>query len=110
MRAFGWNGTFFNESEMALFSECMLQCARNVLTPPTLSETPDYIKYALVAQYSCTIYEIYGWEQRILAAMYGGRGGLLHSLRSGSSSCWIAFRLPRTPRISETPCCRECLL
>src|ERR1051325_854080 len=45
MRAFGWNGTFFNESEMALFSECMLQCARNVLTPPTLSETPDYANH-----------------------------------------------------------------
>ena len=46
MRAFGWNGTFFNESEMALFSECMLQCARNVLTPPTLSETPVFATHA----------------------------------------------------------------
>jgi hypothetical protein len=26
----------FNESEMALFSECMPQCARKCLTPPTL--------------------------------------------------------------------------
>jgi hypothetical protein len=38
MRAFGRNNTFFNESEMALFSECILQCAE----PPTFSETPDY--------------------------------------------------------------------
>jgi hypothetical protein len=29
----------FNESEMALFFECTLQCARKCLTPPTLLET-----------------------------------------------------------------------
>jgi hypothetical protein len=40
MRAFGWNGTFFNESEMALFSECMLQCARNRL------DTADIVRDA----------------------------------------------------------------
>ena len=28
----------FNESEMALFSECRLKCAQNLLTPPTSSE------------------------------------------------------------------------
>ena len=28
---------------MALFSECMLSCARKCLTPPTLLETPDYV-------------------------------------------------------------------
>src|ERR1700704_3041044 len=38
---------------------------------------------------------------------YGGRVWLWHSLQSGSSSCSIAFRLPRTSRRSETACCRE---
>jgi hypothetical protein len=30
-RAYGWKSNTFNESEMALFSECMLQCAQKVL-------------------------------------------------------------------------------
>jgi hypothetical protein len=32
------DGHIFNESEMALFFECMLQCAQKCLTPPTLLE------------------------------------------------------------------------
>jgi len=28
----GWYGTYSHESEMALFSECMLECARKCLT------------------------------------------------------------------------------
>ena len=28
---------------MALFSECMLSCARKCLTPPTLLETPVFV-------------------------------------------------------------------
>jgi len=30
-RAYGWKGNTIHESEMALFFECMLQCARIVL-------------------------------------------------------------------------------
>jgi hypothetical protein len=30
-RAYGWKSNTFNESEMALFSECMQLCARKVL-------------------------------------------------------------------------------
>jgi len=30
-RAYGWKGNTIHESEMALFSECMLQCAQKVL-------------------------------------------------------------------------------
>ena len=39
-RAYGWKGNTFNESEMALFSECMLQCARKVL------DTADIVREA----------------------------------------------------------------
>jgi hypothetical protein len=35
---------FFNESEMALFSECMLQCARKVL------DTADIVREAILRQ------------------------------------------------------------
>ena len=35
------DGHIFNESEMALFSECTPPCARNCLTPPTLSEMSE---------------------------------------------------------------------
>jgi len=33
---------------MALFSECMLSCARNHLTPPTLSERRYYVNHELL--------------------------------------------------------------
>jgi hypothetical protein len=39
-RAYGWKSNTFNESEMALFSECMLQCARKVL------DTADIVREA----------------------------------------------------------------
>jgi|HubBroStandDraft_6_1064221.scaffolds.fasta_scaffold04806_8 hypothetical protein len=44
-RALVWQSksNSFNESEMALFYECILMCARNCLTPPTLSERRWYI-------------------------------------------------------------------
>src|SRR4051812_36263666 len=34
----GWTRQTIRESEMALFSECSLECASKCLTPPTLSE------------------------------------------------------------------------
>jgi len=37
----GWYGTYFYESEMALFSECMQYCARKVL------DTADIVRDAL---------------------------------------------------------------
>jgi hypothetical protein len=39
-RAYGWKSNTFNESEMALFSECMLQCAQKVL------DTADIVRDA----------------------------------------------------------------
>jgi hypothetical protein len=36
----GWYGTYFYESEMALFSECMQYCARKVL------DTADIVRDA----------------------------------------------------------------
>jgi hypothetical protein len=45
-RAYGWKSNTFNESEMALFSECMLQCARKVL------DTADIVREAWFRQLS----------------------------------------------------------
>src|SRR5580692_10384824 len=39
-RAYGWKSNTFNESEMALFSECMQSCARKVL------DTADIVREA----------------------------------------------------------------
>jgi hypothetical protein len=39
-RAYGWKGNTIHESEMALFSECMPQCARKVL------DTADIVREA----------------------------------------------------------------
>jgi len=43
-RAYGWKGNTFNESEMALFFECMLQCARKVL------DSADIVRDAMLRQ------------------------------------------------------------
>jgi hypothetical protein len=43
-RAYGWKSNTFNESEMALFSECMLQCAQKVL------DTADIVREAWFQQ------------------------------------------------------------
>jgi hypothetical protein len=43
-RAYGWKSNTFNESEMALFSECMPQCARKVL------DTADIVREACSRQ------------------------------------------------------------
>jgi|SRR5579864_523048 len=41
---------------MALFSECMLQCAQKSLTPPTLSETRFFVNYEADSQFpSCRL-------------------------------------------------------
>ena len=40
----GWNGRTFNESEMALFSECMVQCAQKLL------DTADIVREAMLRQ------------------------------------------------------------
>jgi len=37
----GWKGKPFNESEMALFSECSLKCARKML------DTADIVREAI---------------------------------------------------------------
>ena len=37
--------TASTRAKMALFYECMLQCARKRLTPPTLSETRFFANY-----------------------------------------------------------------
>jgi hypothetical protein len=39
-RAYGWKSNTFNESEMALFFECMQSCARKVL------DTADIVREA----------------------------------------------------------------
>jgi hypothetical protein len=41
---FGWNQHIFNESEMALFFECMLLCAQKVL------DTADIVREAIFQQ------------------------------------------------------------
>jgi hypothetical protein len=41
---FGWNQHIFNESEMALFFECMLLCAQKVL------DTADIVREAIYRQ------------------------------------------------------------
>jgi hypothetical protein len=43
-RAYGWKSNTFNESEMALFSECMQSCARKVL------DTADIVREAWFRQ------------------------------------------------------------
>jgi len=43
-RAYGWKSNTFNESEMALFSERMLQCARKML------DTADIVRDAIFHQ------------------------------------------------------------
>ena len=45
-RAYGWKSNTFPESEMALFSECMQECARKVL------DTADIVREAWLQQLS----------------------------------------------------------
>ena len=47
-RAYGWKGNTIYESEMALFSECMLQCARKAL------DTADIVREAMFRQLTIT--------------------------------------------------------
>ena len=44
----GWNSTFFIESEMALFLECRLKCAQNLL------DRADIIREAIYQQLPTT--------------------------------------------------------
>ena len=59
---FGWESKTFNESEMALFSECMQKCGKKGLTAPALLEMRfiashdcDFSQYLAVISWSILV-------------------------------------------------------